>query len=234
MDTYIATLRKYAVFSGRATRKELWIFFLPNIAAYLIWIVAFTADNPAFYDSASGNISRVISVLFILYVLAFLFPSVAVLTRRLHDNNLSAWWLLIGLVPLAGPIVLIVFAVLDGQPGNNRYGANPEGSGHTIASEPAVPVLKPRVPLALRIMIIVLAVISFLGASSYLLFSFFAVMFCDSGPVSTCIHMADIGLLLWLSSTTLTILSLVFMTKKPKLALCLSLLPLFILLAGLL
>ncbi|MCC6543190.1 MAG: DUF805 domain-containing protein [Nitrospirae bacterium] len=53
-------------------------------------------------------------------------PSIAVVVRRLHDTNRSGWWLLIGLIPLIGGIVLIVFTVQDSQPGPNQFGPNPK------------------------------------------------------------------------------------------------------------
>ena len=66
-------------------------------------------------------------VLVSLYALVLLLPSLAVGARRLHDTGRSGWWLLIGLVPLIGSIVLIIFFVLDSQPGDNPYGPNPKG-----------------------------------------------------------------------------------------------------------
>jgi hypothetical protein len=57
-----------------------------------------------------------------LHSLAILIPSLAVTVRRLHDIDRTGWWILIGLVPLIGTIVLLVFALLDGTPGSNRYG----------------------------------------------------------------------------------------------------------------
>lgn len=63
-----------------------------------------------------------------LYSLAVLIPGIAVSVRRLHDTNRSGWWLLIGLVPFIGAIVLLIFMLQDGQPGDNRYGPNPKDS----------------------------------------------------------------------------------------------------------
>ena len=60
-----------------------------------------------------------------IIVLAFLIPGLTVSIRRLHDTDRSAWWLLIGLIPLAG-LVLIVFFCLDGSPGENRFGLSPK------------------------------------------------------------------------------------------------------------
>ena len=60
-----------------------------------------------------------------LYSLAVLIPSIAVSVRRLHDINRSGWWLLIGLIPIIGAIILLIFAAKDSQPGENQYGPNP-------------------------------------------------------------------------------------------------------------
>jgi uncharacterized membrane protein YhaH (DUF805 family) len=60
--------------------------------------------------------------------LAILIPSLAVTVRRLHDIDRSGWWIFINLIPLIGAIVLLVFAVSEGTPGNNRYGPNPKGA----------------------------------------------------------------------------------------------------------
>jgi len=109
-------LKKYAEFSGRASRKEYWMFFLVNI---LIMIG---------FSLVSGVLdSTLIQVLSVLYILAVLVPSLAVYVRRLHDTNHSAWWILLSLVPVVGGIILLIFLVTDSQAGDNRYGANPKG-----------------------------------------------------------------------------------------------------------
>lgn len=114
MNWYLTVLKKYAVFSGRARRKEYWIFFFFNvIIASVLGFIEGLAGGPGVLGS--------------LYSLAVLIPGIAVSVRRLHDTNRSGWWLLIGLVPLIGTIVLLVFMVQDGQPGENQYGPNPKG-----------------------------------------------------------------------------------------------------------
>ena len=120
MNWYVEALRKYAVFSGRARRKEYWFFILFNIliAAGLTLIDTFVGT----YDTLRG-----VGLLSGLYSLGMLLPSLAVGVRRLHDIGRTGWWLLIGIVPLIGPIVLLVFAVLESQPGDNQYGPNPIG-----------------------------------------------------------------------------------------------------------
>lgn len=109
-------LGKYAVFSGRAARPELWWWAL---AVFLAGLVLNVVDYLLF-----GSKSQPLSSLFSLLVLL---PNLAVGARRLHDVDRSAWWLLIGLVPLVGVIVLLVFFVQDGSVGPNRYGPDPRG-----------------------------------------------------------------------------------------------------------
>jgi len=62
----------------------------------------------------------------LVWILATIVPALAVLIRRLHDTDKSAWWVLIGLVPFAGGIVLLVFTVQDSTPGDNKHGASPK------------------------------------------------------------------------------------------------------------
>ena len=119
MSWYLEVLKKYAVFSGRARRKEYWMFFLINllISAVLIAI-----------DSLIGTFSPQTSfgLLQGLYSLAVLIPSIAVTVRRLHDTGRTGWWILIGLIPVIGGIVLLIFMLLDSQPGVSQYGPSPK------------------------------------------------------------------------------------------------------------
>lgn len=109
MNWYLEVLRKYAVFSGRARRKEYWMFVLFNII--IGTVLSFFSDY-----------------LYYLYGLAVLIPGLAVAVRRLHDMGKSGWWILIGLIPIIGWIWLIVLLATDGQPGENEYGLNPKES----------------------------------------------------------------------------------------------------------
>ena len=118
MSWYFEVLRKYAVFSGRARRKEYWMFQLFNLIIFCVLSLIEVILRIA--PQTNG------SVLASIYALAILIPGIAVGVRRLHDTNRSGWWLLIGLVPLIGTIVLIVFMVQDSQTGDNLYGQNPK------------------------------------------------------------------------------------------------------------
>ena len=124
MKWYLEVLQKYAVFSGRARRKEDWLFILFNM---LITIAL------ASIDSATGLTKSGYSPLQSLYVLAVLVPGVAVAVRRLHDTGHSGWWLLMSLVPLVGAVVLLIFMVRDSAPGQNQYGPNPKQAVERLA-----------------------------------------------------------------------------------------------------
>ena len=120
MEWYLAVLRKYADFSGRARRKEYWMFFLIN---------ALVGFGLAFVGGLLGDEAGLGGMmLYLLYLLGTLIPGLAVSVRRLHDTGRSGWWLLISIVPIVGPIVLLVFTVQDSEPGDNVFGANPKGS----------------------------------------------------------------------------------------------------------
>jgi uncharacterized membrane protein YhaH (DUF805 family) len=119
MSWYIKVLKKYAVFSGRARRKEYWMFVLFNI---LFAILAMILDNilgTTVEDLGYGYI-------YILYGLAVILPTLAVGIRRLHDLGKSGWWLFISLIPLVGSIWLIVLMATAGQTGENQYGPDPK------------------------------------------------------------------------------------------------------------
>jgi uncharacterized membrane protein YhaH (DUF805 family) len=120
MNYYTEVLQKYAVFSGRARRAELWMFALINL---LISIGLAIVDSILGTSGAAAGSG----VLGTVYSLAVLIPSIAVGVRRLHDTGRSGWWYLIVFVPLVGWIALIYFWVLDSQPGSNQYGPNPKG-----------------------------------------------------------------------------------------------------------
>jgi len=101
----------YAKFTGRAARSEYWTFVLANIIGNIL-------------ISILGKILD-FSFLMTLYSLAVLVPSLAVGVRRLHDLDKSGWWSLLCLVPFVGPIVLIVWTVMKGTEGENRFGSDP-------------------------------------------------------------------------------------------------------------
>lgn len=126
MQWYLKVLRQYADFSGRARRKEFWMFVLFNVIAAVILSIldnllglsSSSATDTGFYYNAG--------ILTSIYQLAVLIPSLAVGARRLHDTGRSGWWQLIALIPLVGAIILIVFWASEGHRGPNQHGMNPK------------------------------------------------------------------------------------------------------------
>ncbi|MEU4715257.1 DUF805 domain-containing protein [Micromonospora purpureochromogenes] len=128
IDAIKSVLSQYAGFGGRARRSEYWWFALFTL---ILSIVAGILDgalgtNIGSDPSSTGVIGLIVS-------LALLLPTLAVAVRRLHDTDRSGWWLLIGLVPLVGAIVLLVFFVKDGTRGSNQYGADPKDAPQAAA-----------------------------------------------------------------------------------------------------
>jgi uncharacterized membrane protein YhaH (DUF805 family) len=72
-------------------------------------------------------VEYVVFAIFTLFFLYSLIPSLSFSFRRLHDINMSAWWILVGVIPFLGPLVLLVLSLVDGTPGENRFGADPKG-----------------------------------------------------------------------------------------------------------
>jgi uncharacterized membrane protein YhaH (DUF805 family) len=114
---YVYSLRKYAVFKGRASRREHWTFELTNAGIELALFVAVVMLARVGYQ-------YFVDLLF-LYIAATTVPSLASLVRRLHDTNHSGWWFFISAVPLIGPLILFSMTVTKSDPGQNRFGPNP-------------------------------------------------------------------------------------------------------------
>jgi uncharacterized membrane protein YhaH (DUF805 family) len=121
LNWYLEALKKYAVFGGRSRREEFWYFVLFNI---IVGIVLGVIDRLLGTYSSASNVGLLSGI----YSLAVLMPSLAVTVRRFHDLDYTGWWILIGLVPFIGVIVLLVFAVFEGTPGTNRFGPDPKGA----------------------------------------------------------------------------------------------------------
>lgn len=119
MNYYISALKKYAQFSGRSRRKELWVFTIINFV--VVFVLAFLDSALGTFDAESemGLISG-------LYLLAVLLPSIALMVRRVHDLGYHGAMVLVTLVPLIGFICWLFFAFKDGVAGDNQYGPNPK------------------------------------------------------------------------------------------------------------
>jgi len=117
MNYFIGPLKKYADFSGRATRTEYWMFYLTYIIAVVVASVI---------DSIIG-----LPVLTLILGLGLLIPSLSVTVRRLHDTGRSGWMIFISLVPLIGGLIVLFFLVQDSRE-DNDYGVNPKATAAKI------------------------------------------------------------------------------------------------------
>ncbi|WP_245635854.1 DUF805 domain-containing protein [Herbiconiux solani] len=117
--------KKYATFTGRAGRAEFWWWWLVNLLVNIVFnILAFATGgygmqmDQTYATPSAGAV--VVFILWGLWALATIIPNLALFARRLHDVNLPAWWILIGLVPVGG-IVLLVMAALTPNPAGARF-----------------------------------------------------------------------------------------------------------------
>lgn len=109
---FLQPYKKYATFSGRATRKEFWLFHLFYIIGFIVLINI---------EQMLGNEGGI----FILWVFANMIPQIAVGVRRLHDTNKSGWLYLLMLIPLGNLFLLFLFCI-GSDKDDNRFGPNPQ------------------------------------------------------------------------------------------------------------
>lgn len=114
MQWYWQVLRQYAVFGGRASRKEYWMFTLFNFI--ISWAIGLVF---AFLEGMLGLSGSLSNTMMTVYTFAILVPSIAVGVRRMHDTGRSGWWLLL-------PLINFLFLCSDSQADENAYGRNPK------------------------------------------------------------------------------------------------------------
>ena len=107
----------YSDFSGRARRSEYWWFTLVNVGILIVISIL---------RAIGGPIGAIGTLAYLIVALGTLIPSIALAIRRLHDTGKSGWFLLISLIPLVGPIVLLVFMFTDSHQSANEYGPSPK------------------------------------------------------------------------------------------------------------
>ncbi|WP_324262977.1 DUF805 domain-containing protein [Altererythrobacter sp. H2] len=123
MEWMLMPLKRYADFSGRSRRKEYWMFVLGVI------IAAILASIIEAILGMSGSIGGTYGPLTLLLVLGIIIPGIAVQVRRFHDQDKSGWFVLLGLIPIVGGLIVLVFMFLEGTKGPNRFGPDPKGAG---------------------------------------------------------------------------------------------------------
>ena len=119
LEWMLMPLKRYADFSGRSRRKEYWFFVLGIIiAAIILGIVEGIVG-------LSGMIGGVYGPLTVIFLLGIIIPSLAVQVRRFHDQDKSGWFILLGLIPFVGGLIVLVFMCLEGTKGPKRFGPDP-------------------------------------------------------------------------------------------------------------
>ena len=114
MNWYLTVLKNYVGFSGRARRTEYWMFALVNAIIFIVVGILAAITRSYFFW-----------VLLFLYDLGVLLPALAVTWRRMQDTGRNGLWILLGLIPFVGGIILLVFMILPGTPGANEFGPDP-------------------------------------------------------------------------------------------------------------
>ena len=133
MEWMILPYRRYFDFSGRSTRREYWLFYLFYMLVLTgIFIMAFgiglgAADRHT--NSGAVLVLGVFGVLVMVFLLGTLIPALALMVRRLHDQDRSGLFVLISFIPFGG-LVLLIMMLLGGTRGPNRYGPDPRDSSH--------------------------------------------------------------------------------------------------------
>lgn len=124
MEWMLMPYRRYAQFDGRSRRQEYWMYFLFQILVQAVGFVLIVLIGSM---GDIGNIlSGILGLAFVVFVLGSIVPGIAVAIRRMHDIDKSGWTLLIGLIPLVGSIILLVFYCTEGTRGPNRFGPDPK------------------------------------------------------------------------------------------------------------
>ena len=120
-DAFRRFWTKYGTFSGRASRSEYWWWVLiAAVVAFVLQILS-TVAGASSNSSGPSALFVVVAILAVVWGLATIIPSFALLARRLHDANYSGWFMLLGLIPFVGGIIVLVFALLPSNPAGQRF-----------------------------------------------------------------------------------------------------------------
>lgn len=124
MKYYLKAWKNYAVFSGRATRTEYWMFTLFHVLVIVALVLFEIWLNPPGdpYGEGGNAASLTFMVMYYLYSIAAFLPSLGLAVRRLHDTGKSGWWYFISFVPLIGGLALLFFMIQESQREDNEFG----------------------------------------------------------------------------------------------------------------
>ncbi|WP_430404572.1 DUF805 domain-containing protein [Hyphomonas sp.] len=128
-----ALTKNFAQFHGRARRSEYWGYVLFATIFYFVALIIDVFLSLAFYGTDQYGDPIILPILFIVFILYNILPSISITVRRLHDQDLSGWMYLISLIPYIGGLILLVFMILDSKPAPNKHGPSPKYMGVTTA-----------------------------------------------------------------------------------------------------
>ena len=124
MEWYLKVMRdNYANFSGRARRREYWMYVLVQS---IIMIGLMILDSVLGLDFELQGISLGYGYLYLIGLIVHFIPSLAVVVRRLHDVGKSGWFYFIFLIPIIGIIWLLILYCTEGQKEDNKWGPDPK------------------------------------------------------------------------------------------------------------
>jgi uncharacterized membrane protein YhaH (DUF805 family) len=149
IESIKTVLSKYAVFNGRARRSEYWWYTLAVAILSTILFVVLVAPGYGEFMTATMEYTAAADpaapmpvmpaslvtgyIIMSIVNLALLLPGLGVTVRRLHDTDRSGFWIFFALVPIVGPIMLIVWEATAGTPGPNQYGPDPKAVAQATA-----------------------------------------------------------------------------------------------------
>lgn len=126
MNWYLEVIKNnYANFSGRARRKEYWMFTLVNTIIITV-LYAIFISSVDMYTGEVSSLGSIAGIIIGIYSLAIIVPSLAVTIRRFHDQDKSGWMFLLAFIPAVGGLIVFVFMCLEGTKGDNRFGPDPK------------------------------------------------------------------------------------------------------------
>lgn len=126
MQEFLGTFKKYAVFEGRASRREFWVFFVG------LFVLAIIVSVLEVVLGLRGDSMSMTGPLSLIFSLGILLPYIGVSIRRFHDQGKSGWFFLLNLIPLIGWLVFLIAVSGKATQGPNKYGppvVGPAASG---------------------------------------------------------------------------------------------------------
>lgn len=129
-DAVKSFYRRFFDFETRSTRSEYWWVQLFMLIVYFIFFALFfgLAGATGGFDSEQPPAWFGLGMLvFAAFALANIIPAIAVTVRRFHDQDKSGWMYLLAFIPLVGGFVVLIFMILEGTKGVNRFGTDPLG-----------------------------------------------------------------------------------------------------------